>query len=201
MSKVQICNRALSTYLGVGRINSLDEETPAAEQCNLHYDDTVKSLLEMDEWIFAAGRKVLAEVTNDRPDEWAYKYSNPSNMLLIRWVNEPETARMLMLQDKSPDSDREMIEGFIYSDVQYAACEYTKLVSDPTIFPQYFADAVSAALAGHMAMPLTESLSRASNASKVAEQRLENAMVMNERQSPPAPSRYLPDWTTERGVI
>ena len=200
MSKIQICNRALSTYLGVARINSLTESTPAAEQCDLHYDDTVRSLLEMDEWIFATGRKTLAEVTNDRTDEWAYKYANPSSLLLIRWVNDPEIARMQILADGSADSDREMIEGFIYSDVQYAVCEYTKLISDPTVFPQYFADAVSAALAASIAMPLTESLTRAKNASNVAEQKFEAAMVMNERQSPAAPSRSLPDWTTERGV-
>ena len=200
MSKIQICNRALSTYLGVARINSLTESTPAAEQCDLHYDDTVRSLLEMDEWIFATGRKTLAEVTNDRTDEWAYKYANPSSLLLIRWVNDPEIARMQILADGSADSDREMIEGFIYSDVQYAVCEYTKLVTDPTIFPQYFADAVSAALAASIAMPLTESLTRAKNASNVAEQKFEAAMVMNERQAPAAPSRSLPDWTTDRGV-
>lgn len=200
MSKVQICNRALSTYLGVGRINALTENNPQAQQCDLHFDDTLAGLLESHWWVFATGRQVLAEVTNDRSTEWAYKYAMPADAIDIRWVNEPTTARARMSAFQSPDTEREMIEGFIYSDIQGAVCQYTKLVTDTALFPQYFSDALSAALAANMAMALTEDIKRARNAMEAAMARLDAAIAMDERQGGPQEYGQLPNWLSTRGV-
>jgi hypothetical protein len=200
MSKVQICNRALSTYLGVGRINSLTESTAQAQQCDMHFDDTLAGLLETHWWVFATGRQVLAEVTNDRATEWAYKYAMPADAIDVRWVNEPTTARARMAAFQSPDTDREMIEGFIYSDVQSAVCEYTKIVSDTGLFPQYFSDALSAALAANVAMALTEDIKRARNAMEAAAARLDAAIARDERQGGPREYGQIPDWLATRGV-
>ena len=200
MSKVQICNRALSTYLGVGRINSLTEATPAAEQCNLHFDDTLAGLLEAHPWRFANGRQLLAELTNDRKAEWNYHYARPADALFVRWVNDPEVARYMIAQDQSPDSDREMTELSIYSDVQGAVCEFTKLVTDTTLYPQFFKDAMSAALAANMAMALTEDIKRARNAMDQAERKMDMAMVRDEQEDNTGGYQTLPGYLTERGV-
>jgi len=200
MSKVQICNRALSTYLGVGRINSLTEATPAAEQCNLHFDDTLAGLLEAHPWRFANGRQLLAELTNDRKAEWNYHYARPADALFVRWVNDPEVARYMIAQDQSPDSDREMTGLSIYSDVQGAVCEFTKLVTDTTLYPQFFKDAMSAALAANMAMALTEDIKRARNAMDQAERKMDMAMVRDEQEDNTGGYQTLPGYLTERGV-
>jgi len=86
-SIVQICNRGLTTYLGVGTITAIDEGTPAAAQCDLHYDEIRQIVLEQHWWNWATKRAVLAELTNDR-DEWEYKYAIPGDSIAIRWVNE-----------------------------------------------------------------------------------------------------------------
>lgn len=200
MSKVQICNRALSTYLGVGRINSLDETSAAAEQCNLHYDDTLKTLIEAHWWSFATGRQILAELTNDRETEWQFKYSRPADALMIRWVNDAQSARLLMSLGKSPDAPRDLTADHIYSNVQYATCEYTQLITDTTKFPQHFANALSAALAGNVAMSLTEDVRRAKNAMDHAEDRLDRAIALDERETPPIDYLTTPSWLEARGI-
>ncbi len=198
-TQIQICNRALSTYLGMKRINSLDEDSPEAEQCLLHYNDTRKALFEMDEWYFANGRDTLAELTNDRT-EWAYKYQRPADALIIRWVNAVDSARLKQSQGESPDIERETTVTSIYCDVPLAVCKYTQLLTDTSLYPQYFADAFSAMLAAAMAMPLTEDIKRAQNAESQAQARLEHAMLMNEDNTPPVETRRMPDWMQDRGI-
>lgn len=199
MSKVQICNRALSTYLGVARINSLTELTTPAEQCNLHYDDTVRALIEAHWWSFATGRDVLAELTNDRV-EWTFKYARPTDALVIRWVNDPSVAQVLMSQNESPDSDRIVTQNAIYSNTRLAVCEYTMLVDDPTIYPQYFSDTLSAALAASMAMPLTEDLKKTDFSMREYEKKLDMAIAMDENESPPIGYQTVPDYLKSRGI-
>jgi len=200
MSIVQICNRALSTYLGVGRINSLTETSAPAEQCSLHFEDTLQSLIEAHWWSFAVGRQVLAEEPNDRTTEWSYKYALPSDALTIRWVNHPQAARYMVERNENPDTPREITADHIYCDVQFAVCEFTKMVNDTTQFPQYFSDALSAALAANMAQPLTEDIKRATNAMSQAEAKLDRAIALDEQQSPPIGHQTLPSWLSKRGI-
>jgi len=200
MSKVQICNRALSTYLGVGRINSLTEESAAAEQCNLHYDDTLQYLTEAHWWSFSAKRQVLANEANDREGEWAFKYAIPADALTIRWVNDPQVARHMIEQNQNPDIPRIITADHIYCDVQFAVCEFSALVAETTQFPQYFSDALSAALAANMAMPLTEDIKRARNAMEQAEVKMDRAMALDEQQAPPIGHQTIPSWLSERGI-
>lgn len=200
MSIVQICNRALSTYLGQGHINSLTESTPMAEQCNLHYSDTLQSLTEAHWWIHATGRQVMAELTNDRTTEWAYNYQRPADALVIRWVNDAASARLLLSQDQDPDTPRDTTGLSIYSDVSVATCEFTKSVTDTSLFPQYFSDALSAMLAANMAMPLAENLRAAQNAMSQAENKLDQAMALDEAQLPPSGYQSMPSYLSQRGI-
>lgn len=199
MSKVQICNRALSTYLGVPRINSLDEDTPGAEQCKIHYDDALETLIVAHWWDFASGRQLLAEVANDR-DEWSFKYAKPADALVIRWVNEAQAAKVLMDRDENPDTDRDISGDFIYSNTVSASCEFTKLIEDPTKYPVFFRNALSAEIASNIAMPLTEDIKRARNAMEMAADMLDKAIVLDESQTPPGQSLTMPASLRVRGL-
>tara|TARA_R110000850_G_scaffold133115_3_gene254219 strand:+ start:225 stop:833 length:609 start_codon:yes stop_codon:yes gene_type:complete len=199
-SKVQICNRALSTYLGLARITSLTEGTPEAEQCQIHYDDTVQSLLESFWWSFATERQILAELTNDRTTEWNYKYVRPATEIDIHWVNNAQAARYLKEAGENPDTPREITASHIYCDVELATCEFTSGVVDVSQFSQSFADALSAAIAANIAMPLTEDLKRAQNAMSQAEDKLGKAMVHDEQQTPPATYGTMPESLKIRGI-
>ena len=198
-STIEICNRALSTYLGVSRITSLSETNPKAQACNEHYAGVVRSCLERHEWNFATARQALAETTNDRT-EWAYRYARPADALKLRWVNDPAVARAALAMGQSPDSAREVAGLFIYSDVPYAVAEFTANLTDPTLFPQSFADAVSAALASAIAIQLSDSVPKAQNASDAANDLLNIAMALDAQNAPPANIWRAADYHIVRGI-
>lgn len=199
MSRVEICNRGLSTYLGKYRIASFTDDTPEANQCALHYEPARQALLELHWWEFAKGRRVLAELTNDRPNEWMYKYARPTDALAIRWVNDAEAARIALESNLSPDASRETTGEAIYSNIPGATAEYTIDVTDDAALPQSFRDALSASMAALMAIPLTQDLRLAENARIAAEDMFEKARMIDARNAPP-PETGLPSWMRDRGV-
>jgi len=200
ISKVQICNRGLSRYLGVGRINSLDEATPAAEQCTLHYEDTLRAMLELHDWTFAQEQDVLAEVTNTLSDVWDYAYQKPAEAMRLSWVNKASDAHALMDQERDPDTRRRIIGDVIYSDVAEASAGYTTFLDDPTKYSQHFREALSAAIAASCAMALTENGRLAQSAAEAAESLIERAIVHDESLRETREAQLLPDWMRERGI-
>lgn len=199
-SKVQICNRALSTHLGVGRINALTEDSPGAEQCNLHFDDTLQTLLELHRWSWAQRQDVLAEVENTRTAEWDHAYQVPTNCLRIHWVNDAATARDLMALNRDPDTDREILGQTLYSNVPTASTRYTTLVTDATMYPMAFQNALAASLAANMAMPLTENGRLAAQAMDMAERLIERAIVHDENNQRLEVVNPVPSWYDVRGI-
>lgn len=199
-TKVQICNVALSAYLGAGRITSITEDSTAAIQCNLHFDDIVLDLFETHWWDFATGRQLLAEkATNDRSAEWAYAYQKPADSVAIRWVNHAETARGLIGRGESPDVIRETTLDTIYCDVAGATCEFTKNLTDTALYPQYFANAISAYLAAAVALPITKNMELARNAQRMAYDQLGKAIALDERQQGKREDQ-VPEYLKLRGV-
>lgn len=198
-SIVEICNVGLSAYLGEPRITSLADTSRAAIECNLHYDPTRRMLLERNWWHFATGRQTLAQVTNDRAQEWLFKYSRPTPSIAIRWINDPFVARMRLNAHLSPDTERETTVDAIYSDTPSAVCEFTRDINDPTVYPQSFREALSAALAARIAMPLTQDVRRAREARDVAQEMLSIAIAEDFRNQPPQ-EQGLPHYLQDRGV-
>lgn len=199
MSKIQILNVGLSRYLGQQRINALDEGTPRSEECELHYDDLRRTLLEAHWWDFAKHSQALAEVTNDRTSDWDYKYQRPANVLDVHWVNDPSVAAYLIEQDENPDAERLNVGEFIYCNVPAAYMEFTYDENNTDKMPQYFKNAISAMVAAAVAMPLTESVSRAKFAAEQAEILVESAIAKDEDNSPPV---AMPDadYIKARGI-
>lgn len=200
MSQIQICNRALTTYLGEGRISSLDEGSPAAEQCSIHYDDTVEALLSLYDWRFARGFQTLALLENDRVGVWLYRYARPTEALHISWVNKDADARFMIAHGDTPDTDRELVGDSIYSDTQFASCQFIKSVTDTERFPQYFKDAISAMLAASISMPLTQNVKIAERAEQRAEQRIDQAITRAEQEEYISGKHALPEHLKLRGI-
>lgn len=197
---VEICNIALSRYLGAEEIVSLDEDSKNAEQCNLHYEPCRKALLEFHWWNFAKGRRALAEKTNDRPDAWAYAYEYPGNALSLHWVNNDQSARLALSEGVSPDIDRETVSDTIYCDLPQAICSYTKDETDPAVFPQFFKDALSAYLARAICMPITQDRVRLQMADQSSRDLIDLAVALDERNSPQI-KEGAPEYLRVRGVV
>lgn len=198
-SNVQICNVALSAYCGAQIITSLDEDTPQAEACALHLDDVKRQLFERNWWTFAKARQVLAELTNDRTGEWAYCYQQPADALSIHWVNDAATARIMLSAGRSPDAPRERSGEKIYSDVQTATCEFTRFISDPALYPQYFSDCLSAFLATRIVSTITQDATRIRAAQDAAQMQMELAIALDARNDPPIVNA-VPGWLSDRGI-
>ncbi|WGR61447.1 hypothetical protein E3U26_12390 [Paracoccus ferrooxidans] len=200
-SAIAICNVALTTYLGSSTITAFEETSPEAVQCKLHYDRIRRSLLERWPWVFASRREKLVEETlNDRAGAWSYRYSRPGHMAAIRWVNDVTAARMAMQMGQSPDTLRESTADSIYSDVPDAVIEYTRDVTDPTIFSAGFADALAAHLAAAIAMPITRDAAKVTGAKREAEELLNQAMTMDFNSRPSTEQTFYPMQLTVRGL-
>ena len=199
-SKVQIANIALTTYLGKGRINALDEQNPTALMCSIHFDDARQEVLSEWPWSFATRRGVLARLTDDANDkpEWRSKFAKPARLLRINWVNDPVCAKNAMTDREVFDPPR-IVEGdFIYSDLDDASIEYVEDVDDPTAYPPKFTQALAANLASKIAIPLTETASKASDALAAYAQMLDEAKVQDLRLDPPIVVRKTYDWMKAR---
>lgn len=184
MSVVQICNRGASQYLGLPRVNNLNEGTPQSEQYELHYDDLRRSLLEKHWWTFATRRQALAPMVNDREDEWLYRYELPAKIIEIQWINAPDVAAAAKIAGRSPDTPRDAAEQSIYCNVELAYIEYTTDYENTETMPQYFKDALSAMIAAAVAMPLTESVQRARFAAEQSEIMINMAIAEDEANQP-----------------
>lgn len=185
MSIVQICNRGASQYLGLPRVNNLNEGTPQSEQYELHYDDLRRALLEKHWWTFAKCIQPLALTTNDRSDEWFYKYEKPAGVVEVHWVNDRQVATAAMQNSQNPDAPRDNVGRYIYTNVETAYIQFTCDEANTDLMPQYFKDALSAMIAAAVAMPLTESVSRARFATEQAERMVDMAVAEDEANMPP----------------
>jgi hypothetical protein len=77
--QLDISNRAIGR-IAAAPIADIDEDSLEARECRRFYPSVISNMLESpQDWSFARQRVLLAEVDNDRPDEWAYAYHLPSN--------------------------------------------------------------------------------------------------------------------------
>lgn len=155
-SVVSICNLSLSN-LGKDNISALTEPGAEARACNQFYEHTRDVMLQQYPWRFATKTQALAELLNDKPGQWGFSYKRPVDCIKVRWVRVaysltepyPQDDASQIAHPYSVEGDR------IYCGLSPAYLTYIWKVTDPTRFPPLFVDALAAALAVRMAIPLT----------------------------------------------
>lgn len=150
LSDVAICNIALSSHLGAGTINSLNEQSPEAAVCNLHYEPARDMVLQSYPWSFAQRVEPLAPLSNDRPQAWAQRYARPAACLKLLRITP--TANWPV---DAPLDAYQLLGQSIYCNIAQAYIEYTFLETDVSKYPPLFAEALAVTLAARMAMPIT----------------------------------------------
>lgn len=169
-SVVAICNLALSN-IGKENINALTDSGAEARACNQFYEHTRDTLLQAYPWRFAGKTLSLAQITNDRPGQWDYAYSRPSDCLKVRWVRPIYDAATCALTQQQEISFPHDIDGdTIYCNLSPALLRYTARTTDPARFSPLFVDALAWHLAVRLAMPLTRDPKIRSDAWQVASQ-------------------------------
>lgn len=155
-SEVAICNLALSA-IGGDNINAMSDAGTEAKACRQFYAHTRDLLLQMYPWRFAGKTAALAAlVDNDKEGRWLAAYARPTDCLKVRWVRQaysPADAHITAAQEVGNPYE---IEGStIYCNLSPAFLRYTYRLTDPTKFPPMFIEALAAALAVRLAMPIT----------------------------------------------
>lgn len=167
-SEVQICNLALS-HVGAFRIQSLDDATKEAQECNTLYDPTRDAVLRDHKWGFATKRLVLA-LLPDTYSGWTYAYQYPSDCLAAREIYNPLNSSNQgccndpncnnSCQSVSKKIDFEIITNdnkdarIVLTNQEDAELIYTAKVTDPNLFDAQFIQALSRLLASDLAVPL-----------------------------------------------
>lgn len=196
-SVVDIANMALSRIGNSQRINSLDEASLQAEQCNLFYEQARDFVLRDYPWGFATAFVELAQVTVNPDPRFLYAYAQPQDCLKIRGiVNQAFSGADIWCWDHMPRIPRveyRVIHGqnqpLIATNASPATLEYTVRIEAPETFDPIFVSA----LAWKLASQIAPAISRDGNAAQLCEAAYQGeirqaaAAAMNESAAAPRP--------------
>ena len=143
-SEVFICNLALQR-LGQPAITTLAENSVAARECNRAYEHARDTVLSSHNWGFAHGQKVLAPDAEAPDFDYLYAFTWPADCL------RPRPPNTTALDWKM--SSRKVLT----NDGDTLNLDYTKKVTDTTLFADTFTEALSIRLALQMCEKLTQS--------------------------------------------
>ena len=157
----QICNEAISD-VPAHPISNIDDQTSTeAQECARHLPGIVSELIEMHDWDFVRRRIALAEVANDRPEEWAHAYVLPASMASpIALVPVDITSSLIApVLHWSWAYDRLLLDyaiadGKLYTNLEGAVLEYSTDALEPQNWTALFAQAVIRALAARIYRPI-----------------------------------------------
>lgn len=171
VSEVSICNMALSKVGASSKIESLDEASAEAGECNLWYTFTRRQALAAMDWSFARTRLTLATHADDPPDGvWGYRYQYPSDCVLGGFrkiespvsgsgVWSPEEKALVSMADAIPytvELNPDETTHSILTNLDNAVGVYTKDLVTTTLFPPAFVIAFATLLGANISWTLTK---------------------------------------------
>lgn len=185
-SVLDIKNMALDE-LSAEHLESESETSVTAQACERNYQPALDLLLEDYDWDFAIRRDTLAEVTNDRGNEWTYAYALPTDLVRPRFLlpfgsDEVPVAGSLPIypiggvyrgfEGRWPFV---IADGNLYTTRESAILEYVTANPEISAFTAKFARALALELASRIVMPLKKDRVRQGDLIKAAEVARERA--------------------------
>lgn len=147
-SETQIANLAMGK-IGQARIEALTEESEPARWAAEYFGQARDYVTEAGIWRHAKKTMYLAQVDNDREDDYEYAYERPSDCLKL-WYLLPQLGGF---DPRNPI--RYETEGdVIYTDEQIARGVYVRQITDVTKFMPSFTEAMAWYLAHLCVTPL-----------------------------------------------
>lgn len=151
-SSVDIVNLALGR-IKQSTIASLTEETAEAEAANRLYPIARDFVLADFPWRVNTSMQTLAALTNDRSDDWGYKYQRPTCLRFYRvWYASGRPNARLSIPC-------EINSAGIYTDVEDARGVIGTQETDTTLYSPALANCIAWRLANELVMPLEGDLS------------------------------------------
>ena len=201
-TQLSIANEALA-LIAKGEIQSLGENSLEAREVTRFLGPLLSEMSEWTEWPELIHYVVLASVTNDRPKEWLYAYSEPSDMadpIAIREADEttpsylPKYIAPFTLPFQDELAVRFICEGGkIYTNVETATLVYTKDTLDVTQLRPLMRRALVDELASRLAVPLGKD----PNAGRVLADKAEMNRLRAIADAQNRTQRVAPDYTSE----
>lgn len=178
-TKLNICNLALS-ILGQAALSSLSEVNNRATLCKQYYDIVRQQVLREHDWSFArCQEKLLLVREEDFGNKMAYIYQKPANCLFVSKVYNDALHGGLKEQQFKLEFDNLSKKEVIRTECAEAYAEYTKNITDTSMFDAPFVDAMSALMAYKMAHSLTGSLEITKMAYQQYQMALDGARYVN----------------------
>lgn len=166
VSEVAIANSAL-IKVGSDRISSLTENTKGAIVCNEQYSKIRDALLSSHPWNFAIAQVQLGQDVVTPEFGWDHRYVLPSDVLRILTIGQG-TKELL-------DDDWQKKGNYVYSDLDSLEIEYIQAITDVTLFPGYFSEALSWQLAADICWIMTQNASLVDQVGNMAEKKVREA--------------------------
>lgn len=212
-NQLTICNDALDE-LPSGNIQSIeDPDDVGARACKRHYQTTLEDLLAEWDYDAAIRRAILAETTNDRPGEWVYCYTEPSEArgvlrVLPNYTANYYGAAYTQLEGQSVwtgigyfprDAGTPYIRanGKIYSNTPQAVCEYITADVNLGLFSSLFGRAFALELASRIVVPVLKDYARQKTLIGAAEVARQRAIADDQNNSP----RRYDIWPSEDAIV
>lgn len=147
-TETTVCNQALSK-LGARRIIELDEESPEARACRLHYVETRDEVLRHHRWNFSIRRAELPQLSEPPLYGWAFQYQLPVDCLRVLEVNGWEIGQR--------PSSWEVEGRKLLANEEPVKIRYVSQVTDCNLFDAIFVEALALKLAAKLALPINGS--------------------------------------------
>jgi hypothetical protein len=218
-TEVTVANKALSMIAARGTIAALNETSKEAQTVNLWFDDTRKMLLRCAHWGFARKQLLLTELGNLEDETslypWGFKYTYPTDCVKLRYLlYVPESGNDAIPADSlfpasylGPSRANPFIIGYdvtstnrvVYTNLEDATGVYTADIEDPNDWDAGFEDAMVAALAAQICLPLSGNANMMVEFRRQAKQILDAARAADGNEAIPR-TDHTPDWIAARGI-
>jgi len=152
---LSICSDAL-ILLGASPISSFTEGSDAAQACDRLYPDLRDTMLSTYVWSWTLKKSQIARLSADPINEWEYAYQLPGDML----------SGVLAVFETSGTNERSRRYGWevygdqLYTNMETAFIDYQATISE-TKMPNYFVRLLRTALAGELAIVVTDQAAKA----------------------------------------
>lgn len=181
-SEVEICRLALGNLGEQAQLDSLDERTPVAEACKLHYRVALSVALTAHLWSFASHETGLAPLAGN-VSNWSGMFAVPTGTLRVWGLRERGGGGQVPYDTSlAPDGSARVI----LTNAAQPVMLRSLMQIDPGTYSAPFVDAFSWLLASYLAGPIVRGESgrqAAGTAYKTGLARLEIAAGIDANQS------------------
>lgn len=174
LSSIELCSSAL-VKLGASSISSFEDGTAEARVAASLYPLIRDAVLCTHPWSFATAKAPLAKLSVEPVTDHLHAFQLPQNFLKAISAGDETRGRGLIYQ---------IVNRQLHADVNTLVLTYLFRPSEGD-FPPYFTPALVTRLAAEFCIPLTENTGRADRLSRLADEEIKLAKLIDSQQDTP----------------